>query len=173
MEGGTVVQLANLSTLWVEVQVYSSELYQIPKGAYATILVPGSDKQLYGRLEFANPEASADTRINILRAVVPNTDNQLKPGMSVNVKVQATQRNSLTLPTDAIILDGNGAIVWIQTGVNKFRSQMVTTGLESDGFTEIITGLKEGDAVVVQGTYLLHSEFVFKRGAEPMAGHNH
>ena len=50
---------------------------------------------------------------------------------------------------------------------------MVTTGLESDGFTEIITGLKEGDAVVVQGTYLLHSEFVFKRGAEPMAGHNH
>ena len=173
MEGGTVVQLANLSTLWVEVQVYSTELYQIPKGAYATILVPGSDKQLYGRLEFANPEASADTRINILRAVVPNTDNQLKPGMSVIVKVQAAQRNSLTLPTDAIILDGNGAIVWIQTGVNKFRSQMVTTGLESDGFTEIITGLKEGDAVVVQGTYLLHSEFIFKRGAEPMAGHNH
>ena len=50
---------------------------------------------------------------------------------------------------------------------------MVTTGLESDGLTEIVSGLTEGDAVVVRGTYLLHSEFIFKRGTDPMVGHNH
>ena len=173
MEGSTVVQLANLSTLWAEVQVYTTQLYQIPRGAVATILVPGSEKQLTGRIEFTNPEVSADARINLLRVVIPNQGNQLKPGMSVLVRVKTSSRNSLTLPTDAIIRNANGATVWIQTEKNKFRSQMVTTGLESDGMTEIITGLKEGEAVVVRGTYLLHSEFVFKRGADPMAGHNH
>jgi Cu(I)/Ag(I) efflux system membrane fusion protein len=173
MEGGTVIQLANLSTLWAEAQVYTTQLYQIPKGAIATVFVPGSEKQLTGHIEFVNPEVSPETRVNLLRVVIPNQGNQLKPGMSVLVRVKTASRNSLTLPTDAIIRDANGATVWIQTGKNKFRSQMVTTGLESDGLIEIITGLKEGVAVVIRGTYLLHSEFVFKRGTDPMAGHNH
>ena len=173
MEGGTIVQLANLSSLWAEAQVYTTQLYQVPKGAVATIIVPGSDKKVNGRIEFANPEISTDTRINLLRVVVQNPGNQLKTSMSVLIRVETAKRNSLTLPTEAIIRDANGATVWIQSGKNKFKSQMVTTGLETDGLTEIITGLKEGDAVVVQGTYLLHSEFVFKRGADPMTSHNH
>ena len=173
MEGGTIVQLANLSTLWAEAQVYTTQLYQIPKGAAATVHIPGSDNKLKGRIEFANPEVSAETRMNFLRVVVPNQGNQLKPGMSVLVRVQTANRHSLTLPTDAIIQNANGATVWMQTGKNKFRSQMITTGLESDGLIEVVTGLKEGDAVVIRGTYLLHSEFLFKRGTDPMAGHNH
>ena len=50
---------------------------------------------------------------------------------------------------------------------------MVTTWLENDRMVEVVSGLKEGDAIVVSGTYLLHSEFVFKRGTDPMIGHNH
>ena len=173
MEGGTIVQLANLSTLWAEAQVYTTQLYQIPKGAAATILIPGSDKKLTGRIEFVNPEVAADARINLLRVVVPNKANELKPGMSVIIRVQTATRNSLTLPVDAIIRDANGATVWVQSGVNKFKSKMVTTGLESNGMIEVVTGLKQGDAVVAREAYLLHSEFVFKRGEDPMSGHNH
>lgn len=50
---------------------------------------------------------------------------------------------------------------------------MVTTGLETDGLTEITSGLRQGDVVVVKGSYLVHSEFILKRGSDPMAGHNH
>ena len=50
---------------------------------------------------------------------------------------------------------------------------MITTGLESNGMTEVVAGLKQGDAVVVKGAYLLHSEYIFKRGADPMTGHSH
>ena len=77
------------------------------------------------------------------------------------------------LPTDAVIREKQGATVWLKTGVNSFRSQMVTTGIENNGVIEITHGLKAGDVVVVSGTYLLHSEYVFKRGADPMIGHNH
>jgi membrane fusion protein, copper/silver efflux system len=63
--------------------------------------------------------------------------------------------------------------VWIQTGANTFKSVMVQTGLESNDHIEIRSGLKEGDIVVLSGAYLLHSEYVFKKGVDPMAGHNH
>lgn len=173
MEGGIVLQLANLSTLWAEAQVYTSQMYRIPRGALATVEVPGVAEPIRGNIEFANPEVPAETRINLLRIVVPNSGNTLRPGMSAIVKVQTASRNSLTLPTDAIIREANAAIVWVQTGKNKFKSRMVTTGLESDGLTEIQSGLNAGDIVVVSGTYLLHSEYTFKRGSDPMAGHNH
>lgn len=173
MEGGTIVQLANLSTLWAEAQVYNTQLYQITRGAAATVYIPGLDKTITGRVEFANPEVQAESRISLVRVNIPNGSGLLKPGMSILVRVQTASRNSLTLPTDAVIREQKGSSVWIQTGKNKFRSQMVSTGLESGGLIEIVSGLKEGDAVVVRGTYLLHSEFIFKRGADPMAGHNH
>jgi membrane fusion protein, copper/silver efflux system len=173
MEGGTVLQLSNLSTLWAEAQVYTSQMYRIPQGALATVEVPGVAEPIRGKFEFANPEVPTETRINLLRVVVPNSGNKLRPGMSAIVRVQTASRNSLTLPTDAIIREANAAIVWVQTGKNKFKSRMVTTGLESDGLTEIQSGLTPGDIVVVSGTYLLHSEYTFKRGSDPMAGHNH
>ncbi len=172
MDGGIVLQLANLSTLWAEAQVYTSQMYKIPRGALATVEVSGVSSPIRGNIEFANPEVSTDARINLMRIVIANPGNKLKPGMSVLVRVQTASRNSLTLPTDAIIRETNAAVVWVQTGKNRFKSQMVTTGLESDGLTEIQSGLKVGDIVVVSGTYLLHSEYIFKRGANPMAGHD-
>ena len=51
-------------------------------------------------------------------------------------------------------------------------SKMIETGLESGGMIEIKSGLKEGDAVVVNGAYLLQSEYIFRKGASPMAGHD-
>ena len=88
-------------------------------------------------------------------------------------RLKLWKKNTLNLPTDAVIKEKKGATVWLKTGKNTFRSQMVTTGLDSNGVIEITHGLKQGDVVVVTGTYLLHSEFIFKRGTDPMAGHSH
>ena len=93
--------------------------------------------------------------------------------MPAIVKIRTTQRNALNLSTDAVIRERNGATVWLKTGEHSFRSQMVHTGIESEGLVEILHGLKEGDVVVVNGAYLLNSEFVFKRGTDVMAGHSH
>jgi Cu(I)/Ag(I) efflux system membrane fusion protein len=89
------------------------------------------------------------------------------------MSLESPPRKSLTLPIDAVIRDGKGATVWIQTKKNTFKSVMVQTGLESDDRIEIKSGLKSGDIVVLSGAYLLQSEYVFKKGADPMAGHNH
>jgi len=174
MEGGTIVKLADLSTLWAEAQVYTSQLAEVNRNSTAIVQLPDfENKEIKGRIEFVNPEINPDTRINLIRVSIPNVGNQLKPGMPAYVLLKSPQRQSLTLPIDAVIRDGKGATVWIQTGKNTFKSVMVQTGLESDDRIEIKSGLKSGDVVVLTGAYLLHSEYVFKKGADPMAGHNH
>ena len=174
MEGGTIVKLADLSTLWAEAQVYTSQMAEINTNSMAIVQLPDFDnKEIKGRIEFVNPEINPDTRINLIRVSIPNPGNQLKPGMPAYVLLKSPQRKSITLPVDAVIRDGKGATIWLQTEKNTFKSIMVQPGLESGDRIEIKSGLKEGDIVVLTGAYLLHSEYVFKKGADPMAGHNH
>lgn len=174
MEGGTIVKLADLSALWAEAQVYTSQLAEVNSNSIATVQLPDFDnKEIMGRIEFVNPEINPDTRINLIRVSIPNPRNQLKPGMPAYVILKSPKHKSLSLPIDAVIRDGKGATVWVQSKKHTFKSLMVQTGLESDDRIEIKSGLKEGDIVVLTGAYLLQSEYVFKKGANPMAGHNH
>jgi Cu(I)/Ag(I) efflux system membrane fusion protein len=173
MEGGTILRLADLSTLWAEAQVYTSQLAQIDRNGMAIVQIPDVDgKELKGKIEFVNPEINPDSRINLVRVTIPNTNNQLKPGMPAYVIIKSRQRNALTLPIDAVIRDANGATVWLQTTHNTFKSKMVLVGLETNGQIEITSGLNAGDIVVTSGAYLLNSEYIFKKGATPMAGHD-
>ena len=101
---------------------------------------------------------------------IPNEDNQLKPGMSAYITVKTAGVNALFLPSDAVLRDGKMAMVLIQTSQNKFKSVMVETGNESGDMIEIKSGIQQNDEVVISGAYLLQSEYIFRKGAEPMAG---
>ena len=104
MEGGTIVKLADLSTLWAEAQVYTSQLAEINNNSIATVQLPDFEgKEIKGRIEFVNPEINPDTRINLIRVSIPNPGNQLKPGMPAYVILKSPQRKTLTLPIDAVI----------------------------------------------------------------------
>lgn len=174
MEGGTVVRLADLSTLWAEAQVYVSQLSQLDPQAIAEVQFPDFPGQsAKGRIEFVNPEINPETRITLLRVSIPNSANRLKPGMSAYLLLKGKQHQSLTLPVDALIQESKGATVWLRTGKNTFKSKMVQTGMEDNGQVEIKSGLQLGDVVVVSGAYLLNSEYIFKKGINPMEGHIH
>ena len=141
MEGGTIVKLADLSRLWAEAQVYTSQWAAMDKNSTATVQLPDFDgKEINGRIEFVNPAVNPDTRINLIRVSIPNTGNQLKPGMPAYVLLKSIQQKTLTLPSDAVIRDGKGTTGWLQTGRNTFKSVMVQTGLESDDRIEIKSG---------------------------------
>jgi Cu(I)/Ag(I) efflux system membrane fusion protein len=173
MEGGTVVRLADLSTLWAEAQVYVSQLAQVDPQSVAEVQFPDfPGKSAKGRIDFVNPEINPETRITLLRVRIPNAGTQLKPGMSAYILLKGKQHQSLTLPTDAVIQESKGATVWLQTGKNTFKSRMVEIGMEDNGRIEIRNGLKPGDVVVISGAYLLNSEYIFKKGTNPMEGHD-
>ncbi|WP_276501658.1 efflux RND transporter periplasmic adaptor subunit [Terrimonas pollutisoli] len=174
MEGATVLRVADLSALWAEAQVYVSQLAQVDPQSIAEVQFPDfPGKSAKGKIEFVNPEINPETRITLLRVGIPNAGNQLKPGMPAYLLLKEKQHHSLTLPTDAVIQDSKGATVWLQTGKNTFKSKMIEIGMEDNGSVEVKKGLKPGDVVVMSGAYLLNSEYVFKKGTDPMAGHSH
>lgn len=171
MAGETIFRLANTSTVWAEAQVYTSQLSQLNRSADITVSVPElGDKEIRGSIDFVNPEINPQTRLNLVRISIPNPGNQLKPGMSAYIILKGQQTNTIALPIDAVIRNENMAMVWLKSGPNKFKYQMVTTGVESGGRIEITNGLKRGDTVVVSGAYLLNSEFNLRNGGSAMAG---
>ena len=174
MEGATIIKMADLSTLWAEAQVYISQLSQVDPNSIAEVQFPDfPGRAVKGKIEFINPEINPDTRITLLRVGIPNDGNRLKPGMSAYLLLKGKQHQTLTLPINAVIQESKGATVWLQTGTNIFKSKMVEIGMQGNGFIEIKSGLQAGDVVVISGAYLLNSEYVFKRGTNPMEGHSH
>jgi Cu(I)/Ag(I) efflux system membrane fusion protein len=170
MEGGTVVQLANLSTLWAEAQVYTTQMSSISKNGNVTVQIPDLNKTIYGTIDFVNPEINPDTRINLIHVTIPNKNNELHPGMPVYITIKNKQRNAITLPSLAVLRDSKGATVWIQSQPGVYEIRMVKTGIAENNDIEITSGLNAGDVVVTSGAYLLNSEFVFQHGSDPMAG---
>ena len=173
MEGAGIYNIADLSSLWAEAQVYSDNLYQINDNMMATVFVPGiSGVQYQGKITFVNPELNPSSTINIIRIEVPNHLQLLRPGMQINVSVLVNKKNTLAVSTDAILLTEKGAYAWIKTGNNQFKSVMVETGIVTNEYTEIKSGLMHGDIVVTSGAYLLNSEYLFNKGTDLMEGHN-
>lgn len=171
MEGSTVVRLADLSSLWAEAQVYASQLSAIDQNGTATVQLPDlPGKEFKGKIEFVNPEIADNSRVDLVRVVVPNAGGILKPGMPAYVIIKNREVKTLTLPLDAVLRNGKMDMVWTQVGKNKFKSVMVQTGLESGNTIEIKSGLKQGDVIVTSGAYLLNSEFIFQKGANVVAG---
>ena len=170
MEGGIVVQLANLSTLWAEAQVYTTQMASVNKNENVVVEVPDLNQTINGVIDFVNPEINPDTRINLVRITIQNKNNQLHPGMPVNIIINKQKHNSITLPADAVLQDSKGATVWVQTAPGIYEIKMVQTGIVSDNTIEIKSGLTTGDVVVTSGAYLLNSEYIFEHGADPMAG---
>ena len=170
MEGGTVVQLANLSTLWAEAQVYTTQMSSIRKNRNVTVQIPDLNKTINGTIDFVNPEMDPGSRINLVRVTIPNKNNELHPGMPVYITVKSEQRNAITLPSGAVLRDSKGATVWIQTAPGIYEIRMVKTGMTENNAIEITSGINLGDVVVISGAYLLQSEFVFQHGSDPMAG---
>jgi len=170
-EGSIIVQLADLSSLWAEAQVYSSQLSALDMKGTALVQFPDiPGKEWRGKVTFANPEIVADSRLNLIRVTIPNKNGVLKPGMPAYVSIKSKELNTLTLPSDAVLRDGKMNIVWVKSGRGSFKMKMVKTGLESGDRLEIKSGLHEGDIVVTSGAYLINSEFIFKKGADAMGG---
>jgi Cu(I)/Ag(I) efflux system membrane fusion protein len=143
----------------------------IYKSENATVQIPDmNNESINGTIDFINPEINPDTRINLVRVIIPNKNNLLHPGMPVYITVSNKQHNGLMLPSDAVLRDSKGNTVWIQTKPGVYEMRMVKTGIEENGAVEITSGLTKGEVVVTSGAYLLNSEYVFEHGSNSMAG---
>jgi len=163
-EGGTILRLTDLTSLWAEAQVYTSQLSGIDVKGKARVRIPDIGGEIEGRIELVNPEINPDTRINLVRIAIANTGNLLKPGMNAYVTLNNRSSTALTLPSNAILRNEKYNTVWTQTAHNTYKMVYVTIGKEDGELVEILSGLQAGDIVVTNGAYLINSEYIFRNG---------
>lgn len=171
-EGGPVLRLEGYGNLWVEADVYPSEAGNVKIGQQLKVIVAGWEEQPQTTtIQFITPALETGRQVMKARGTIPNPNNQWQPGQQAYVLLPSkTSSQALTLPVDAVIREQRGTHVWIETEKGKYVPRMVTTGMENANRVEIKSGLEAGEKVVVSGAYLLYSEFVLKKGKNPMEG---
>ncbi|BBO83225.1 hypothetical protein DSCO28_37910 [Desulfosarcina ovata subsp. sediminis] len=164
-------EIANLSTIWVDVDIYEYELPWVHKGMHAEMdlaYTPG--KRYSGEVLFIYPYLDPKTRTARLRLSFPNPEGKLKPGMYANVYLQNTLPGErLVVPQEAVIDSGVRKRVFVSRGKGKFEPREVTLGVEgNDNTFEVIDGLEEGDEIVLSGQFLFDSESRLKEAIAKM-----
>lgn len=172
-EGTPVLQVANLTSVWVQAQLYPGEGATLGKEAQVRI-VPEAFPQdtLTGKLVQNNPVLEQNQQLNLVTFKVANTTGKLKPGMLAYVLLRNQADAVLMVPKSAVV-PGEKPMVWIENKKGGFESRMVELGTENKQWVEVLDGLYTNEKVVVRGTYLLNSEYILKKGTDPMAGHGH
>lgn len=170
-EGGAIMRLENYDQLWVEADIYPAEASLVRVGQSTKVVVAGWENEPQAMIvQFINPSLQNSSQLMQVRGTIPNPGNRWQPGQQANILLPVKSKgNVLSIPVDAVIRDGKGTHVWVEKGTGKFEPRMVKTGMENFDQVEITQGLKEGDKVVVTGAYLLYSEFILKKGSDPMA----
>jgi len=159
-ENQPMMVVADLSTVWVEANVYEHQLQWIKLGLKSEIEVKALPGKRFGaQLTYIYPELDSRTRTMKIRLLVPNPEQLLKPNMFAEVRITAEPKEKiLTIPREALIITGERESVVLDLGDGKYKPVDVVTGIRSQGQVEIISGLKQNANVVTSGQFLIDSE---------------
>jgi len=152
--------IADLSRVWVMVDVFEHQIAWLKPGIEAEISVPAyPGKKWKGMVDYLYPDLDPKTRTLRVRLAFPNPDLVLKPNMFADVVIYGgPKKEVLKIPGEALIVTGERESVVTALGGGRFRPVDVVTGMQEGGEVEILSGLKEGDEIVVSGEFLIDSE---------------
>lgn len=157
--GAPLARINGLEKIWLDVAVPEAQVSNLKVGQKVEARLPAyPGESLEGIIEAILPQANLDSRTVRVRVVLPNPDQLLRPGMTADVTLSRDKEEALVVPTEALIRTGRRTLVMLAEGEGKFRPVEVRVGRETDFKTEVLSGLEEGQRVVVSGQFLLDSE---------------
>jgi multidrug efflux pump subunit AcrA (membrane-fusion protein) len=157
--GDPLYTIADLSDLWIEVQLRNVDAAAIRPGSAADAEVTGLPAQRWkGRVTYVYPTIDTTSRALRARVVVSNADGALKPGMYATVRLSTPSRSALTVPSSAVLRAGDRNVVYVDRGNGALAPHDVELGRSAGELTEILAGLEPGQRVVTSAQFLLDSE---------------
>jgi RND family efflux transporter MFP subunit len=160
MAGDALYKVADLSTVWIEGEVFEQDLSRVRVGQSVRAefqALPGEART--GRISYIYPTLNPDTRTVRLRVVLSNTDLRLKPGMYATILIAATEAGSvITVPRSAVLSTGERSIVFVRESRGQLTPREVALGGSNDERVEILRGLAAGETVVTSATFLVDAE---------------
>jgi len=159
MNGDHLVDIADLSVVWVWAQFYQDELSMLKKGlpvAITTSSDPG--ERLNGKISLIDPFMNDAMRTGRVRVDVENPDLKLRPDMYVDVELTMDMGVGVAVPVSAVLPTGRHDIVFVDRGEGKLEPRFIQLGRKFGDFYEVKSGLKETERVVTSANFLIDAE---------------
>lgn len=157
--GTPLMTVADLSTVWLLVDLYEMDLARVKPGNAVTFtsdVMPG--RTFEGRVDFIYPTVTPETRTVKARIVMRNPGGELRPGMYGRVRLAPRGEAVLSVPTEAVIHTGDHDYVFLMHADGHFEPRAVRVGASDGVRTEIRGGIAAGDTVVASAAFLIDSE---------------
>ena len=153
--------IMDLSTLWVDAEVYEKDLDKVRLGQRVEISVIAYPEEAFsGRVSYIGDTLDEERRTAVVRTVVNNGDGKVKPGMFATVRIITTEKeNAMILPEGAVLRENGKSVVVIQDA-DEYRLREVQLGMVADGRVEILAGLSFGERVVTNGHYQIATQLL-------------
>ncbi len=168
--GMEALHVADLSTLWLTVEVYEGQLAWLDKDSTADIsfdYFPG--EHFTGRVRYVEPEVSPSTRTVKFTLEVPNRAGRLKVGMYATVRFEpVVAHDAVVVPAQAVIRSGERDVVVVALGQGRFAPREVTLGAQSKGLIQVLDGLDGGEEIVTSAQFLIDSESNLRAAVQKM-----
>jgi Cu(I)/Ag(I) efflux system membrane fusion protein len=160
MAGASLFRINGLTTVWVNAQIPEAQISRVPLGSSVEAQANAWPGQTFkGRVIALLPQLDSQTRTLAIRVALDNSGFRLSPGMWVTLNFTAPAREpQLVVRNEAVIVTGERSVVIVAGEGGSFNVVNVTTGVEQDGQTPILSGLKEGQSIVLSGQFLIDSE---------------
>jgi hypothetical protein len=152
-------RIAALSKVWVEADVYESDLAHVRVGQRAAVTLdylPGLSYE--AKVAYVYPYLDPASRTGRVRLEIANKELALRPGMYASVELSSDLGPRVQVPTAAVVYTGPRRLVFVDLGGGRFRPQEVEVGVESGGMYEVLAGLSAGDVVATNGVFLIAAE---------------
>jgi Cu(I)/Ag(I) efflux system membrane fusion protein len=157
--GKRLFRLAGLDEVWVEAEVYESELPLLSIGDSALVTFPYLPGRTFtGTIAFVYPYLDPGSRTGRVRVRLPNPGGDLKPDMYANVSLGKALGERLALPEQAVLYAGERQFVFVDLGEGRLVPRRVTLGQRAGEWVEVLAGLQAGEMVVTSGTFLVAAE---------------
>jgi membrane fusion protein, copper/silver efflux system len=163
--GDALFAIADLSTVWVEVEVYENEFAALKLGQAVQITSQSYPGKIFsGRIGFIYPFLDPKTRTVKVRVELANPGLKLKPDMFVSAVIKSPLGSTIAVPSSAVMDTGKRQVVWVEKEAGMFEPRDVTVGARVGDNVQIVSGLSVGEKVAVTGGYLIDSESQLKGG---------
>jgi Cu(I)/Ag(I) efflux system membrane fusion protein len=157
--GDHLVDVADLSVVWVWADFYEDELSMLAKGQKVRITTKSYPGQVFeGELSLIDPFLAEMKRTAKVRMDIPNPDFKLRPGMYVDIALTMDMGEGLTIPVSAAMPTGSRTLVFVDKGEGKLEPRSIQLGRKYGDIYEVTGGLKEGERVVASANFLIDAE---------------
>ena len=151
--------VADLSSLWAISEIPESNAYLIHKGQKIALIIPAlRNAEVEGVVAHVDSIVNPQTRTVVVRMEVPNRDGLIKPGMLATMMIESQPTERLLVPVGAVIRQDNHDHVFVREDEDAYRMVAVKLGPEGKGYRPVISGLKEGQEIAINGAFHLNAE---------------